>query len=189
MTSSASILTITAFTVERYVAICHPFKAQTMSSLSRAIKLIILIWIVACLTALPYPLLTRVWYYVTDPNTGEPVPESLMCNIPDAWMTHMKYVFQFTAFLLFITPMTIITVLYIMIGVKLRHSGVARRTADKSHHSPVSGSSGNSPAQSRRAVLKMLGQYAYFCQITIPFQDMFRLFRLDAPCHVKTFFI
>jgi hypothetical protein len=33
--TNASILVITAFTAERYLAICHPLKAQTMSKLSR----------------------------------------------------------------------------------------------------------------------------------------------------------
>jgi len=45
--TNASILTITAFTVERYVAICHPMRAKTMSSLSRAVKTIIVVWIVS----------------------------------------------------------------------------------------------------------------------------------------------
>src|SRR6218665_2503603 len=43
MTSSASILTILAFTVERYMAICHPMKAQTMSNLNRSVKVIVAI--------------------------------------------------------------------------------------------------------------------------------------------------
>lgn len=33
--ANATVLTITAFTVERYVAICHPFLSHTMSKLSR----------------------------------------------------------------------------------------------------------------------------------------------------------
>jgi hypothetical protein len=36
--TNASILVITAFTAERYLAICHPLKAQTMSKLSRYSK-------------------------------------------------------------------------------------------------------------------------------------------------------
>jgi len=51
----ASILTITAFTVERYVAICHPVKARLASSagLNRSIKLVVLIWIVAAVCSIP----------------------------------------------------------------------------------------------------------------------------------------
>ncbi|XP_046688563.1 LOW QUALITY PROTEIN: pyrokinin-1 receptor-like, partial [Homalodisca vitripennis] len=45
--ANATVLTITAFTVERYVAICHPFFAHTLSKLSRAVRLILVIWAVA----------------------------------------------------------------------------------------------------------------------------------------------
>ena len=47
------MLTITAFTVERYVAICHPFQAHAMSKLSRAVKLVLAIWLVALGLAAP----------------------------------------------------------------------------------------------------------------------------------------
>lgn len=49
----ASILTISAFTVERYVAICHPLWAHTMSQLPRAITSIVIIWILAAICAIP----------------------------------------------------------------------------------------------------------------------------------------
>jgi len=51
--TNASILTITAFTIERYVAICHPLKSHTMSQLPRAIKTILVIWAVSAGAALP----------------------------------------------------------------------------------------------------------------------------------------
>lgn len=49
----ASILTITAFTVERYVAICYPLWAHTMSQLPRAITSILIIWLLAAVCAIP----------------------------------------------------------------------------------------------------------------------------------------
>ena len=153
MTSSASVLTITAFTVERYVAICHPIRAQTMSSLSRAIKSIFGIWILACATAMPYAIHARTFYYVSDPKTEEPILDSLQCNILPEWLPTLTYMFQLSTFILFIAPMTIISVLYILIGLTLRRSSVARRTSSNCT-APSSGSS-----QSRRAVLKMLGMY------------------------------
>jgi neuromedin U receptor 1 len=95
MTSSASILTITAFTVERYVAICHPLRAQALSTLPRAVKTIIAVWLTACLTALPYPLHTRTFHYLHHPDSsGTPVADSLICNIPQEWQARMGYVFQ-----------------------------------------------------------------------------------------------
>ena len=81
MTSSVSCLTITAFTLERYVAICHPLRAQAMSSLHRAVKTIVFIWIVSAAAALPYPIHTRSFYYINHPGTHEPIADSLICNI------------------------------------------------------------------------------------------------------------
>lgn len=51
--TNASILTITAFTVERYAAICHPLRSHTMSQLPRAIKSILVIWAVSAICAMP----------------------------------------------------------------------------------------------------------------------------------------
>ncbi|XP_051928563.1 thyrotropin-releasing hormone receptor b isoform X2 [Hippocampus zosterae] len=41
---NASSCSIAAFTVERYIAICHPIKAQFLCTLSRAKKIILLVW-------------------------------------------------------------------------------------------------------------------------------------------------
>lgn len=71
MTAYASVLTITAFTVDRYVAICHPLRSQTISSLARASKIIVLAWALACCCALPYPVYTRMFYELQDPCTGQ----------------------------------------------------------------------------------------------------------------------
>jgi len=51
--TNATVLTITAFTIERYVAICHPFISHTESSLPRAFKYILIIWVIALTLAFP----------------------------------------------------------------------------------------------------------------------------------------
>lgn len=79
--SYASVLTITAFTVERYIAICHPLKAHTMSQLSRAVKAILLIWVIATLSSIPISLqlgiiiqVTELFYFL------ECVVDKSLCN-------------------------------------------------------------------------------------------------------------
>jgi len=94
MTSSASILTITAFTVERYIAICHSLRTQATSGPSRAVRVVIIVWVAACVTAIPYPIHTRTYYYKQHPVTGRPLADSLHCTIPSQWMPNMRYVFQ-----------------------------------------------------------------------------------------------
>ncbi|XP_064594485.1 pyrokinin-1 receptor-like isoform X2 [Liolophura sinensis] len=147
MTYYSSVLTLTAFTVERYVAICHPIRSQTLSGLSRAVKAIIITWILACLCALPYAICTRVFYYVTD-HSGEELKESLLCNIPQVWIEEMKFVFQVSTFAFFVGPMTLITVLYIQIGRKIHKSEVCTNTADRTAITAA--------FRARRAVLRML---------------------------------
>lgn len=153
----ASILTITAFTVERYVAICYPMKAQAMSSLQRAIKVIVLIWIVSGICSIPIVVQYGV-VYIQDPWTGEEMSESATCRIrPDRYLRHA---FEMSTFLFFITPMTIISVLYALIGLAVRRSTLCRTSSDTSTHSGQTGTEVRSKqkAKARRAVLKMLGK-------------------------------
>ena len=123
LTSTASVFTITAFTVERYVAICHPLRAHTTSSLARVVKTIVLLWLAAVVASLPYPLHTRTYYYLSDPATGLPIRDSLVCNIRLEWMSRMCHVIQASTLLLFVAPMCAMTVLYVRIALTVRRSG------------------------------------------------------------------
>ncbi|XP_055526036.1 neuromedin-U receptor 1-like [Wyeomyia smithii] len=107
--TNATVLTITSFTVERYIAICHPFRSHTMSKLSRAIKFVIAIWLVAFGLATPQALQFGV---VENGN-------SRLCTIKNR---HFEHAFEVSSFLFFVGPMTVIAVLYVLIGIKLRKS-------------------------------------------------------------------
>ncbi|XP_060526011.1 pyrokinin-1 receptor-like [Cylas formicarius] len=104
---NATVLTITGFTVERYLAICHPFLSQTMSKLSRAIKFILFIWLVAISFAIPQALALKV-----DGTCPHCLPTRPV----------MDHSFEISTFVFFVTPMTLITVLYVLIGSTLRSS-------------------------------------------------------------------
>ncbi|XP_044317733.1 neurotensin receptor type 1 [Drosophila rhopaloa] len=129
MAANATVLTITAFTVERYIAICHPFspnlsvicRQHTMSKLSRAIKFIFAIWLAAFLLALPQAMQFSVVFQ----NDG------YSCTMENDFYAH---VFAVSGFIFFGGPMTAICVLYVLIGVKLKRSrllqSLPRRTYD-----------------------------------------------------------
>ncbi|KAG5326350.1 CAPAR protein, partial [Acromyrmex heyeri] len=138
--TNASVLTIASFTVERYVAICHPFLSQTLSNLSRAIKLILIIWLVALLFALPQALQFGVVRH------NEHL-DMVMCTVKRIIVSHS---FELSTFLFFVIPMCLITFLYVLIGLKLRKSNmtVPGRTESRNcrHY----------PGRSSRRVLKML---------------------------------
>lgn len=55
-----SSLSITAFTVERYIAICHPIRAQTICTVRRAKRIIAGLWIFGILYCSPWLGLTHL---------------------------------------------------------------------------------------------------------------------------------
>ncbi|XP_041352308.1 pyrokinin-1 receptor-like [Gigantopelta aegis] len=151
MSAYVSVLTITAFTIERYVAICHPLKAHSWSSLKRCVRIIVIIWAVSSACALPYPIHMRLFYGVQNPFTGEDLPDSLLCNIPERWRDDMRYMFQFSSFAFFVIPMVVIVVMYVFIGITLWSSEMAVNDDKKKNKAAAEASS-----RARRAVLRML---------------------------------
>ncbi|KAE9532109.1 hypothetical protein AGLY_010311 [Aphis glycines] len=155
MSANATVLTITAFTAERYVAICHPFMAQSMSKLSRAVKLIIIIWLVAVLFAIPQALQFTV-------SSWDGSSELMQCNIRSILLMNTDIElstvsFTLSTLLFFLLPMTLITVLYALIGLRLRRSDKLKRTITvRSTHGEKKMSSPEYRANSSPKVLKML---------------------------------
>uniref|UniRef100_A0AAV2L4R5 Thyrotropin-releasing hormone receptor n=1 Tax=Knipowitschia caucasica TaxID=637954 RepID=A0AAV2L4R5_KNICA len=60
---NVSSCSITAFTVERYIAICHPIKAQTVCTVSRAKKIIAGVWVFTCVYCM-------LWFFLVDIQVG-----------------------------------------------------------------------------------------------------------------------
>lgn len=118
--TNSSVLTITAFTVERYVAICHPLRAHTLSKLSRAIKFIVFIWLFGCLAAAPIAYQFGIIYDYM--HNEVKIPQSAMCSIKRRIPYLGDHVFALQSSLVFVLPVTLIAVLYVLIGIKLRQS-------------------------------------------------------------------
>lgn len=155
MSTNASILTITAFTVERYVAICHPLRAHTMSQLPRAIKSIVGIWVVAGAFAVPLALQFGIVYEERD--DGSEIAESAACMLKHP----VEHAFTVSTVLFFVLPISVISVLYVLIGMQLRCSSAARDRSPEVNGS-VKGHKASmktprySGGGSKRAVVKML---------------------------------
>ncbi|XP_011300618.1 neuromedin-U receptor 2-like [Fopius arisanus] len=149
--TNASVLTITAFTIERYVAICHPFLSHTISKLSRAIKLILLIWLIALCFAIPQALQFGL---LQIPNES---PDAIICTLKNVFIQHS---FELSTLLFFILPMILITVLYALIGLKLRKTNIMKKTNMRSQRGGLANSRLRDcryhTGKSSRRVLKML---------------------------------
>ena len=102
----ASSLSITAFTVERYIAICHPMRAQRMCTVQRAKRIIAIIWIFAILYCAPWLGLTRVRIH---PKLG--------IEICDYRLSRNKYLAYYMTDLIafYVIPLVISGVLYALI--------------------------------------------------------------------------
>ena len=60
---SASVFTITVFTMERYLAVCHPFVARRRSGLFRASLVLPLIWLLALILGLVWGLQVHILHH------------------------------------------------------------------------------------------------------------------------------
>ncbi|CAG4985862.1 unnamed protein product [Colias eurytheme] len=146
--ANATVLTITAFTVERYIAICRPFMSHTMSKSSRAVRYIMVIWVFALCTAVPQAMQFGI---VTFNEKGRDISA---CTVKGHGVHE---VFVISSFVFFVVPMSLITVLYVLIGVKLNTSRVLHPVKKSSIESrDKNGSTRYRNGASQRRVIRML---------------------------------
>uniref|UniRef100_A0A182YKD8 G-protein coupled receptors family 1 profile domain-containing protein n=1 Tax=Anopheles stephensi TaxID=30069 RepID=A0A182YKD8_ANOST len=145
-----SVLTIVAFSMERFLAICHPLHLYTMSGLQRPVRIIAGLWIVSLLSAVPFAIFTDIDYIVYPP-TNEKILDSAFCamlNNPEGIP-----LWELSTCLFFAFPMLIMVVLYGRMGMQIRSR--TQRTAELG----VRNGSVNGPSrisQSRKAIIRML---------------------------------
>ncbi|XP_063063651.1 neurotensin receptor type 1-like [Engraulis encrasicolus] len=106
--SYATAFNIASLSVERYMAICHPFKAKSIMSRSRTKKLISGMWVASFLLATPmlFTMGQRV-------ENDEYICTAIVSSVTT------KTVVQVNAFLSFVVPMTLISVLNGVIASQL----------------------------------------------------------------------
>ncbi|KAM9266046.1 neuromedin-U receptor 2 [Cariama cristata] len=139
----ASILNVTTVSVERYIAILHPFRAKLESTRKRALRTIVVLWVLSVLFALPNTGTHGIMLQYF-PN-GTLVPGSATCTVVmPMWIYNC--IVQITSFLFYVLPMGVISVLYYLMGLRLK--------GDKSLE--VEEMTVNVQRPSRKSVTKML---------------------------------
>ncbi|XP_059563503.1 neurotensin receptor type 1 isoform X1 [Myotis daubentonii] len=122
----ATALNVASLSLERYLAICHPFKAKTLMSRSRTKKFISAIWVAAGLLAVP------MLFTMGQQSRGADGqhPGSLVCT-PVVGANTIKVVIQINTFMSFVFPMVVISILNTIIANKL--TVMVRQAAEQGH--------------------------------------------------------
>ncbi|XP_071346436.1 thyrotropin releasing hormone receptor 2 [Trachinotus anak] len=103
---NVSSCSITAFTVERYIAICHPMKAQTVCTVSRAKRIIAGVWIFTCVYCM-------LWFFLVDIQVSQ--DGHVQCGYKVKRELYLPiYLIDFTIF--YVIPLLLAIVLYGLIA-------------------------------------------------------------------------
>lgn len=148
----SSILTILAFTCERYFAIVHPIHLHRLSHFRRAQSIIVIIWLIS----LGFSLFVGLSYEIENNTTTLSwiQPNGLLSSstedckacVPKKSLAKMlSIIVIITSFVFFYFPMIIIGAIYLFIGQALRRLS---QNEIRSHHVELSSS-----CQSNNAVL------------------------------------
>uniref|UniRef100_A0A3Q3Q9Z8 G-protein coupled receptors family 1 profile domain-containing protein n=1 Tax=Monopterus albus TaxID=43700 RepID=A0A3Q3Q9Z8_MONAL len=112
----ASILNVTALSVERYVAVVHPLEVKHMTTRAHVKRVIFMLWVLSMLCAVPNTSLHGT--VMLPPRFGRHFPRSAICLvIKPKWMYNLIILISTLVF--FLLPMLIITILYLLIGLQL----------------------------------------------------------------------
>ncbi|XP_057690426.1 thyrotropin-releasing hormone receptor [Corythoichthys intestinalis] len=174
---NASSCSITAFTVERYIAICHPIKAQFLCTLSRAKKIIMLVWALTSIYCI-------MWLFLSDTQTL--VYDNVVlisCAYKVSRSQYLPiYFIDFAVF--YVLPLMLATVMYGLIARILiltplpadpkESTGRWRRGTSKVGGRTIRASSSSSTtAASRRQVTKMLAVVVIlFALLWMPYRTL-----------------
>ncbi|XP_074046215.1 neuromedin-U receptor 1 [Macrotis lagotis] len=161
----ASVLNVTALSVERYVAVVHPLRAKAVLTRAHARRVIGALWAISMLCSLPNTSLHGIQELEV---LGQGiVPQTAICTVVRSPAIY-NLVIQATTLLFFGLPMAIISTLYVLIGLRLRQerrlwaqaNGVSSNRSqdsswgDRPRSSPRSSLQSKRPCQ--RQVTKML---------------------------------
>ncbi|CAK1542441.1 unnamed protein product [Leptosia nina] len=175
--SYVSVLTIVAFTLERYLAICHPLHIYAVAGLRRALRIVLALWALSLLAASPFAHYTTVNYHEYPPDSGNASMESAFCAMLElpSW-----YICELSSFFFFILPGLVILCLYVRMGLRIR-STHSHNPGSPGTLNGVNGSVHGEArqAQSRKNIIRMLAAVviAFFvCWAPFHFQRLFFIY-------------
>uniref|UniRef100_A0A8C2J530 Neuromedin U receptor 1a n=1 Tax=Cyprinus carpio TaxID=7962 RepID=A0A8C2J530_CYPCA len=154
----ASILNVTALSVERYIAVVHPLRVKYVVTRTHAKRVILSVWSVSVLCAIPNTSLHGIFTLPLPKGKGVgAMSTSATCMlVKPRWMYNL--IIQITTLLFFLLPMLTISVLYLLIGMQLKREKMLQVLEAKASVGQDSSSNVRSQQQKtrRQQVTKML---------------------------------
>ncbi|XP_022068926.2 neuromedin-U receptor 1-like [Acanthochromis polyacanthus] len=168
----ASILNVTALSVERYVAVVHPLKVKHMTTRAHVKRVILTLWGLSMLCAAPNTSLHGV--VVLPPIFGRQFPQSAICDmVKPTWIYNLIILISTVVF--FLLPMLIISILYLLIGLRLHRERVMMAADNNSSF----GSECVSISHQRRLSKRNLQVTKMLCVLVVVFGFCWAPFHLD----------
>ncbi|XP_077472465.1 neuromedin-U receptor 1-like [Stigmatopora argus] len=128
----ASVLNVTALSVERYWAVAHPLQVKHVSTTAHVKRVLAALWSLSMLCSVPNASLHGI--VTLPPKFGRRFPRSAICQlVKPRWMYNLIILISTLVF--FILPMLVISILYLLIGLQLRREK-ATAAADRSGFGP-----------------------------------------------------
>ncbi|XP_061077236.1 thyrotropin-releasing hormone receptor-like [Conger conger] len=174
---NVSSCSITAFTVERYIAICHPMTAQTVCTVSRAKRIIAGVWALTCVYCL-------LWFFLVDIQVT--ADQGVQCGYRVSRDLYLPvYLIDFAIF--YVLPLLLAIALYGLIARALYLSSLPhpspsasatalRRSCRDPSSAPAKGSRRARPRSalsSRKQVTKMLAVVVVlFALLWMPYRTL-----------------
>ncbi|XP_070829134.1 thyrotropin releasing hormone receptor 2 [Chaetodon trifascialis] len=189
---NVSSCSITAFTVERYIAICHPMKAQTVCTVSRAKRIIAGVWIFTCVYCM-------LWFFLVDIKVK---PDGhVQCGYKVERELYLPiYLTDFAIF--YVIPLLLAIVLYGLIARILYLSPLPnhldtsattlRRSCREASQTGKGGSQGRpkSALSSRKQVTKMLAVVVIlFALLWMPYRTLVLINSFVSTPYLNAWFI
>lgn len=150
----ASILNVTALSVERYIAVVYPLKTRYLSTNQHAKRVITIVWVVSMICAIPNTSLHGIFYL------PERMEESAICTVlKPLWIYNL--VMQITTVCFYFIPMMVISMLYLVMGL---HLGRERRQSSWNLGKNCCSTRRKMRVENgrRRQVIKMLCEFFFF---------------------------
>ncbi|KAL1771040.1 neuromedin-U receptor 1 [Sigmodon hispidus] len=171
----ASVLNVTALSVERYVAVVHPLQAKTVMTRAHVRRMLGAIWVLAVLFSLPNTSLHGIkQLYV--PCRGL-VPDSAVCTLVRPRVFY-NLVVQTTTLFFFCLPMVTISMLYLLIGLQLRRERMLIQEEVQGRKTSALRKTYSRRLQlrdgGRRQVTKMLSNPVLYSLMSSRFRETFR---------------